>query len=791
MGVHNRLKHLTRKDVEALQPLPSEGSAIPNNRYVIKHEAEDSVQANNADIHPKIWFKSQPLRTQTIRRIRGVKLFAESRDQGIVSNIGNGNWSWFELAILENESATNPRKTHTGIELVSMSHENNLASKEYTWLHGGTFDKTRDILKWLEDGNVIAVRLCARSLKCATYARHGHLVIDVGNDEDAVPITPIDWHPAKEIPHRRNVHEWFAEAQEPQASKDAKLELSLFIPAMAKFQRLGLGDQLSYFRIAGIHGSPPNVSWNMGREPIPYDSPDMEERKKKGQGGNYCPHNKFVFPTWHRAYLMLFEWRVGQLMMEEAKTRRDHVDKWISAAKRWRLPYWDWARQPSLPGLVSNEKISILGADGTMKEVANPMYRFQMPGARRMGDPHYGDYRIDGNGDGPWDLCIGTCRHSISYYDDNWRKGHSDASKVASALQGPRLLKNTVTIKDGVFRLLTCSYSTQYEHFASTKHKPNDEVEAKGYLSLESIHNSVHDYIGGSDLVRGCGHMSSVPVAAFDPVFWLHHCNVDRLLYLWQTINPSSWFDASSQLNRTGTSMRVRHDDDALTDLVPFRRSTHDFFDSNGVRVTDSLGYTYDDVKHIINDKGQVELQKRNTHINSLYGPAQPNFQNSKKRDVDPIINVVYNRYAFGGLPYALHFFLGPLERNVPYHQQRHLVGSVHTFSAPLTNYQGSTGCSNCREQASDGILSRAQIPLTRSVPVEHRGTHDEAMDHFREKLQWVVVLNTGAKVPSDAVKDLSVTLLLGANQLEGGLEGVPRFGEYEAKEFDWDSAEL
>lgn len=76
-------------------------------------------------------------------------------------------------------------------------------------------------------------------------------------------------------------------------------------------------------------------------------------------------------------------------------------------------------------------------------------------------------------------------------------------------------------------------------------------------------------------------------------------------------------------------------------------------------------------------------------------------------------------------------------------------------------------------------------------MPVEHRGTHDEAMDHLREKLQWVVVLNTGAKVPSDAVKDLSVTLLLGANQLEGGLEGVPRFGEYEAKEFDWDSAEL
>lgn len=139
--------------------------------------------------------------------------------------------------------------------------------------------------------------------------------------------------------------------------------------------------------------------------------------------------------------------------------------------------------------------------------------------------------------------------------------------------------------------------------------------------------------------------MSSVPVAAFDPVFWLHHCNVDRLLYLWQTINPGSWFDASSQLNRTGTSVRVRHDDDALTDLVPFRRSTHGFFDSNGVRVADRLGYRYDDVKYITDGKGQVVPEKRNTHINSLYGPAQPNFQNTNQKDVDPIINVVYNRY--------------------------------------------------------------------------------------------------------------------------------------------------
>jgi tyrosinase len=33
--------------------------------------------------------------------------------------------------------------------------------------------------------------------------------------------------------------------------------------------------------------------------------------------------------------------------------------------------------------------------------------------------------------------------------------------------------------------------------------------------SFEDIHNSVHYYVGG--------HMASIPVSAFDPVFWLHH----------------------------------------------------------------------------------------------------------------------------------------------------------------------------------------------------------------------------------------------------------------------------
>lgn len=42
---------------------------------------------------------------------------------------------------------------------------------------------------------------------------------------------------------------------------------------------------------------------------------------------------------------------------------------------------------------------------------------------------------------------------------------------------------------------------------------------------LEDVHNYVHGEIGGC--------MGDVPTAAFDPLFFFHHCNVDRVRGQW------------------------------------------------------------------------------------------------------------------------------------------------------------------------------------------------------------------------------------------------------------------
>jgi hypothetical protein len=72
-----------------------------------------------------------------------------------------------------------------------------------------------------------------------------------------------------------------------------------------------------------------------------------------------------------------------------------------------------------------------------------------------------------------------------------------------------------------------------------------------------SLHGFMHDYIGGQDgtfnpvynavITKeidpdciGCGLMAEVPSAGFDPIFWLHHSNVDRLWQNFINANPQN-----------------------------------------------------------------------------------------------------------------------------------------------------------------------------------------------------------------------------------------------------------
>jgi tyrosinase len=61
-----------------------------------------------------------------------------------------------------------------------------------------------------------------------------------------------------------------------------------------------------------------------------------------------------------------------------------------------------------------------------------------------------------------------------------------------------------------------------------------DDVEDFGQFSdqLEDIHDFIHGWCGAD--------MSDVTTAGFDPVFWAHHCNVDRIWWIWQLRHGNS-----------------------------------------------------------------------------------------------------------------------------------------------------------------------------------------------------------------------------------------------------------
>jgi tyrosinase len=51
---------------------------------------------------------------------------------------------------------------------------------------------------------------------------------------------------------------------------------------------------------------------------------------------------------------------------------------------------------------------------------------------------------------------------------------------------------------------------------------------------IDDPHGQVHMWVGG--------HMGDIPFAAYDPIFWAHHCMIDRLWRMWQLRHPQASF---------------------------------------------------------------------------------------------------------------------------------------------------------------------------------------------------------------------------------------------------------
>ncbi|KAI0251651.1 photo-regulated tyrosinase [Lactifluus subvellereus] len=354
-------------------------------------------------------------------------------------------------------------------------------------------------------------------------------------------------------------------------------QFSLYIQALTEMFNESQPTSTSHFGIGGIHGLPP-VQWEGagGTQPIP------------GSGWDgYCTHGSVLFPTWHRPYVALYEQVMQSHALDIAGKYQVDQDSWRTAALNLRAPYWDWATNTvPPPEVVSLQTVDIITFDGTTITVPNPLYQYTF-------------HPIDSSFPNRYSSWKTTIRHPD---DPNSPNATTDVQALIDVL---------TSIQDGITSSVYHLLMLVHTWPAFSNHTSGDGDSSSS--SLEAIHDGIHYYIGGQ--------MADTAVAGFDPIFFLHHANVDRLLSLWAAVNPGVWVtpgpaDAGSwTIPRDATI-------DGNTDLSPFWNAQTGFWVSSGTTTTAGLNYTYPEFNGLnMSDPAGVQ-QAISGYINQQYGES-------------------------------------------------------------------------------------------------------------------------------------------------------------------------
>ncbi|KJZ68164.1 hypothetical protein HIM_12445 [Hirsutella minnesotensis 3608] len=348
---------------------------------------------------------------------------------------------------------------------------------------------------------------------------------------------------------------------------EAGPQWDLYVQAIAAMQSAKSTDPLSWFQLSSIHGSPP-IAWN-------------NTAAGDSRNPGYCAHGEAQFLTWHRPYIVAFE----QSLVNNAKkiARRYPTNqraRYVQAAEMLRTPFWDWAASPQVPKSTVPSTLTINTAHGR-RSVKNPLVGFVYPQDALKGA--FGQFKP--------------------------KPSRRQVTRCPSPKHYPQSANNLLrrhNLRELVYDAFI--YSETFEDFSST---------AGSETSIEQTHNLVHNY-------AACGQtMGDLGYAAYDPLFWLHHTNVDRLYALWQAAHPhksrlTKTYRGKARFTTREGSMIGPH-----SPLSPFYLAGNRPHTSNTVVSTDDLGYTYEDLEQ---DTERVPRQRQRAK-------ARPRPLNAKRDD--------------------------------------------------------------------------------------------------------------------------------------------------------------
>jgi tyrosinase len=323
-------------------------------------------------------------------------------------------------------------------------------------------------------------------------------------------------------------------------------------------------DPLSYYQIAGIHGVPF----------IPWQETSVSTQDPTT---GYCTHISVLFATWHRPYLALFEERlVKHAVYVASKFKGSQAARWQAAAKNVRLPYWDWAAtdlQARQPAQLKASTVTVTrpGAGGVPETatIANPLYQYQFKNNSLRQQYFRNQFQNSAyTRRQPPDSTLSSSNNAA--VDAAMNRDYSSRRAATYAL---------FSIPD-------------FSDFSGTMRNVNGSPNS--WNSVESVHNGVHVNAGGQ-----WGHMTAVAYSAFDPIFWMHHCQIDRLIAMYQAVHPGRLMSPRLASGNFARQVSGNDTDDINTPLAPFRHPNGNYFTSNDVSYADSIwnfGYQYTEV---------------------------------------------------------------------------------------------------------------------------------------------------------------------------------------------------
>lgn len=175
-----------------------------------------------------------------------------------------------------------------------------------------------------------------------------------------------------------------------------------------------------------------------------------------------------------------------------------------------------------------------------------------------------------------------------------------------------------------------------YNRYNGNRDGQGRPVAPEIWGSIEDTHNSVHGLVGNG------GHMNYPTVSAFDPIFWLHHANIDRLFAIWQALNENdantdAWVTAQSTGDSSWSTV-INEVERPESFLYPFRPTETSWYDSKNamgptsVKRTEPFGYTYPETAGFQYPVSTTARQALSRRIQSYYTNAPRMIRLSKAR---------------------------------------------------------------------------------------------------------------------------------------------------------------